>query len=380
MTYEAQTNKPRRPLVPSPSAPPERLTGGLGHVARVEEKPPGFMISPIGKIAGAVAGVMAEVGTINKGGYNTFHRYNYARMEDLLVALTPLIGKHGLAIFQNEIEIKTIENRIAVTYEFAIAHSSGEMWPEKPRFTGMCIARNSKGDYDDKALNKCHTQARKYFLLSLFQVPAGDFEEDMGDSDKGPSEANQRVQAPVPGPGKNVTEPLRQGATVTSTGGGGGGGSQEGVPHKIVLGPGAGADQWGSAFIRMIGKAKSVDEIKAWDTINNEVLQRLSENFPQVYAMLETAMQRRLDDLQAARDGLGPIAMPDPKADPQVSMNWVAEQLQQLKSYEAAEAFWNTIVAPREQDFDEVDWGMLMEEWKRAETRLAPEPPEAEPT
>ena len=33
-----------------------------------------------------------------------------------------------------------------VTYEFSVFHTSGEMWPETPRFTGMSIGRNTKGE------------------------------------------------------------------------------------------------------------------------------------------------------------------------------------------------------------------------------------------
>ena len=36
------------------------------------------------------------------------------------------------------------------------------------------------------------------------------------------------------------------------------------------------------------------------------------------------------------------------------------------------------IVAPREPNFDIVDWGMLMQEWKRLEQRLRPPTDEEE--
>ena len=64
--------------------------------------------------------------------------------------------------------------------------------------------------------------------------------------------------------------------------------------------------------------------------------------------------------------------MPDPKKDAQEAMNWVASQLQLLKSWEGAKAFWNQYVAPRDKEFEQLDWEMLMQEWKRTETRLAP--------
>jgi hypothetical protein len=70
--------------------------------------------------------------------------------------------------------------------------------------------------------------------------------------------------------------------------------------------------------------------------------------------------------------------MPSPKPDAQEAINWVAAQLQQLKSWEGAKAFWNQYVMPRESEFDVPDWEMLMEEWKRTELRLAPEDEVAE--
>jgi hypothetical protein len=375
---------PRRSLVPGPSS-----NQGIAAqaVAMREQKavlekatraaPPILPFQGVGNLAKAIASVMASVGTIEKGGYNSFHRYKYARMEDLLVALTPLMGKAGLAIFQNEIEIKQIETRVAVTYEFSIIHESGEMWPERPRFTGMAMARDSKGNWDDKAINKCHTSARKYFLLALFQVPSGDFD----DADPGPapqSDANQRQEkAPVPGPKDTAPESsardqvARQAAQASKKA------AEDGIPHKIVLGQGAGADQWASAFIKAIGKCASQDEIKQWDAANDQALQQMSQHYPDVYEAISAAVERRITDLEAAapvvKPGLGNgSGMPDPKPDAQEAMNWVASQLQQLKSWEGAKAFWNQYVMPREAEFDALDWEMLMQEWKRTELRLAP--------
>jgi hypothetical protein len=209
----------------------------------------------VGKLAGAIAGVMAQVGTIPKGGYNAYHKYHYARMEDLLQVLTPLMGQHGIAVFQNEIEIKTVESRIAITYEFMVTHTSNESI-QGLRQTGMCIARNSKGEYDDKAINKCHT-IRKYFLLSLFQVPSGDFE----DADEGPYTNQRQEKAPVPGPtpsglkeitpeakarasAKAMEEGIAPERTATDQAAGQARrasqkATEDGIPHKIILGQGA---------------------------------------------------------------------------------------------------------------------------------------------
>lgn len=381
------TYKPRRaPMVPGPntpsisqravalreetagrSAPPgatlesqkQALQAGLGG-------PPPLPVTGVGQLTKAVAGVTSHVGTIQKSGYNQFHKYKYPTMDDILVVVNPLMGQNGLMVLQNEVSRDILEgNRLAVGYEFTLYHESGEVTPPT-RGTGMCIARDSKGNWDDKAIAKCHTNARKYYLMALFQIPTGDI------PDNEPEDANQRPKT-VPGPGPKATPREQKPAKV-----------DESKPHRIILHQGAGADEWASAYLKVIGKAKSADEIREWDKANDKVLQNLSDNYSEVYNMLTVAVNRRLQDLgvsaptQAESEEASVEGMPDPKVDSQEAMNWVATQLQQFKSYEAGEAFWNRFVAPREEDFDTMDWEMLLQEWQRFETRFPQQdPPEA---
>ena len=126
-------------------------------------------------LVSAIAAVMGEIHTVAKRGFNKFHNYKYVTMGDLLQAVTPLLAKHGVVIFQSETGRAMFDedNVIAVQYAFTVAHTSGESWTGLTQ-TGVSTCRNSKGGWDDKSLNKCHTAARKYFLLSLFQIPTGD--------------------------------------------------------------------------------------------------------------------------------------------------------------------------------------------------------------
>src|SRR5258705_8647923 len=143
-------------------------------------------------LVAAIAAVMNEVHVVAKRGENEFHRYRYATMGDILKEITPLLGRHGIVIFQSEVSRAMFDddNVIAVEYAFTVAHASGETWPHVIKQTGVSTCRNSKGGWDDKSLNKCHTAARKYFLLALFQIPTG--EEDDADQDK-----NDRRSAPA---------------------------------------------------------------------------------------------------------------------------------------------------------------------------------------
>lgn len=137
---------------------------------------------------------MNEVHVVAKRGENEFHRYRYATMGDILKEITPLLGRRGIVIFQSEVGRAMFDddNVIAVEYAFTVAHVSGETWPHVLRQTGVSTCRNTKGGWDDKSLNKCHTAARKYFLLALFQIPTGD-EEDADQDDR------RRAPAQVPG-------------------------------------------------------------------------------------------------------------------------------------------------------------------------------------
>lgn len=349
---------PRAPL--PPDAPLYRVSG------------------PVGNLAKGISGVMTEVGTISKSGYNKFHGYAYATLQDLLYAVTPLMGKHGVCIIQNEVERTAAETRIMVTYEFSIFHTSGEMWPERPRFTGMAIGRNQKGEWDDKAINKCHSAARKYFLLSLFQVPSGDFD----DADEGPAQPAATKQQPsqterantpqqprinerprtVPGPATPDKQPRTNERPATKIW----------SPHKIGFTEGMTADKWAGEYLFAIKTAKSQQEITEWDGLNDATLQRLSDKYPEVYEQVRAAAEQRMEQLAPPLVvEVGPEnAMPDPAKDAQEAMNWVAQSLVDAPSYETAELFWNGMVAPREKEFDPADWELLMNEWRRAEIRL----------
>jgi hypothetical protein len=178
----------------------------MSEVATISPTP----VAPLAAtLVSAIAAVMSEIHTVAKRGENEFHRYRYATMGDILKEVTPLLGRHGIVIFQSETGRAMFDddNVIAVEYAFTVAHVSGETWPHALRQTGVSTCRNSKGGWDDKSLNKCHTAARKYFLLALFQIPTGD--ED--DADRSENNNNNRAlpaishHAPPPQRGRVTT-------------------------------------------------------------------------------------------------------------------------------------------------------------------------------
>lgn len=162
------------------------------------------------KIAGAVCGVMGKVNGIAKKGENKFHNYKFTEMTELLAALQPVLHEEGLIVVQSEIGRSVLDQKaLLVTYAFGLAHSSGETWPAHVVQTGMAALTNSKGGIDDKAYNKCHTAARKYFLLALFQIPTlpeGDKRLSDGDADADEDKPRENASEP-----RNQTRPLPAG-------------------------------------------------------------------------------------------------------------------------------------------------------------------------
>lgn len=221
----------------------------------------------IASIAKAVSSVMSEIGIVGKEGKNEFHRYAYAKMEDILQRLTPLMAKNGLVVFQTELDRSMFddERAIAVRYAFTICHSSGEVWPERPIQTGVSRCRDSKNNFDDKALNKAHTAARKYFLLALFQIPTGD-EGDEDDADRGTNDAPSRppIREPVPGPNK----------TPVPTG-----------PHEV---PAAGQSYagWARAFLDEVANVVDPKVAAQWAALNAASLRKQQVGAPEIFGKL----------------------------------------------------------------------------------------------
>src|SRR6267143_1706420 len=164
--------------------------------------------APAATLVSAIAAVMNEVHVVAKRGENEFHRHRYATMGDILKEITPLLGRHGIVIFQSETGRAMFDedNVIAIEYAFTVAHASGEIWPHAIKQTGVSTCRNSKGGWDDKSLNKCHTAARKYFLLALFQIPTGEeADADQGENER-PTKQIVRPTYVVPPPSRALKQ------------------------------------------------------------------------------------------------------------------------------------------------------------------------------
>lgn len=266
--------------------PAAREEQGGNEVAPAGEAQPPLPKTGCNELIAAIAGVMMEIKPVEKGGWNKFQSYAFARIQDLLVTITPLMGKHGIVVFQHEEGREMFDNgkAIAVRYRFTIVHKSGEVWFERPLQTGLSNCRNSKDGFDDKALNKCHTAARKYFLMSLFQIPTEDSEDadEEGGAPGGSKRPQGQPRRPAPSPSGKLP------------------------PHLLPVVEGEAPEAWAKRFTDFINKSESTAEIDKWYDVNVVVFDKLKRGgFMAVYEGLIDAMDARIakhDGPQPAKD------------------------------------------------------------------------------
>ncbi len=218
------------------------------------------------EITAAIAKVMGSVGYVQKKGENKFHGYKFAAIGDLLAKIQPAMVEAGLVITQSELAHELIAEGsvMTATYEFSLSHTSGAVWTDRPRHTGMAGARNSKGGFDDKALNKCHTAARKYFLLGLFQIPTGDVVDPDEEEDKAPAKNGNGHVDPLP--------PLQRP-------------KQE--DHK------AAAMKWVQTSEELIGRLSKIHDVRVWEDKNKDAIAKLKALDLDLYDRLMEAVQAR---------------------------------------------------------------------------------------
>src|SRR5215472_10118483 len=102
MSDTAIQEKPA-PLLDMPAGKPPALREHAPMVSGTHEEaraqlatlPAAIPELTVKKIAGAIAGVMNAVGIVSKQGFNEFHRYRYAAMQDILQKITPLLAEQG---------------------------------------------------------------------------------------------------------------------------------------------------------------------------------------------------------------------------------------------------------------------------------------------
>ena len=242
-------------------------------------------VTPFDKLAGAIASVMEEITPVEKHGENKFQNYKFPRMSDVLIVLTPLMSKHGIVIMQSEIERGFMDKGSAIyaTYNFTVFHKSGQVWPERQQQTGVSRTRDSKGGFDDKSLNKCHTQARKFFLMALFQIPTEDPDGDRRYQPK----ANQ-VREPINGGVKALTPEAKAHAAEEARAAG-----ITEAPHELANIKGETYLAWGERLMQQVLASKDPVEVDAWETANLRILDLMKTAKPDIYTNLKHSIKQQ---------------------------------------------------------------------------------------
>ena len=126
----------------------------------------------------AIAAIMAEVGSVGKN-----HKldagqtkYDYRSIDDVMVALQPLLAKHGVCACPNVRELKTEQVEIG-KYKTPMMHVVAVIEYNFYASDGSTIMASAIGeatDSADKAGNKAMASAYKYALTQVFAIPTSD--------------------------------------------------------------------------------------------------------------------------------------------------------------------------------------------------------------
>ena len=121
-------------------------------------------------ITKALHSAQSEFCAVPKGGRNAHHGYNYARLEDILGAVSPVLAKHDLSLISGTGNIQVLDGRkgnaVLANLSVRLLHTSGE-WIE----VDSC---GEGQDQTDKSVYKAITGARKYGIACLLNLTTSD--------------------------------------------------------------------------------------------------------------------------------------------------------------------------------------------------------------
>jgi hypothetical protein len=121
-------------------------------------------------LAGKIARITGHVGTIEKRGYNAFHKYNYVTEADLVGAVRQYLAAAGIIIVPDVIKTRLLrentENPITeVIIEYTVTDGTNSFTFKMP---------GHGADKGDKGVYKAITGSQKYALMKLFKIETGD--------------------------------------------------------------------------------------------------------------------------------------------------------------------------------------------------------------
>ena len=133
-----------------------------------------------GKIYGAIAAAMGEIGAITKSKRNAQQGFQYRGIDDVMNALYPVLSRHGLFIapevLEHTREERTTKNGGNLIY--SILKIRYTMYAEDGSSVSTVVVGEGM-DSADKSSNKAMSVGMKYAMFQLFCIPT----EEMIDPD-----------------------------------------------------------------------------------------------------------------------------------------------------------------------------------------------------
>lgn len=131
-----------------------------------------------------IARITGHVGTIQKRGYNAFHKYHYVTESDLVAAVRQYLAAAGIAIIPDVTKVRLrreqTENPITeVMINYTVTDG-------RESFTFRMPGHGA--DKGDKGVYKAITGSQKYALMKLFKI-------DTGDDPEGDTRTDERAAA-----------------------------------------------------------------------------------------------------------------------------------------------------------------------------------------
>lgn len=128
-----------------------------------------------------LSAVIQEMPVVQKAGDNKFQGYKYAREVDILIALKPLLCKHGLMLIPNPLDVSTTEvvgskGQKGFKVDVKIAYTIVNI--DNPEDKINLIWPGSGVDQQEKGLYKAYTGSMKYFLMKTFLVASDEDPEN----------------------------------------------------------------------------------------------------------------------------------------------------------------------------------------------------------
>jgi len=125
------------------------------------------------KIASALVGLQAEMGTVDKSATNPFFKSKYAPLPEVMQTAQPLLAKHKLAVL---LPLTNLNGQSAI--KTIIIHESGEIMEFDP--LPLILSKQ-----DAQGQGSAITYARRYAIMSVLGMVADD--DDDGNAASGQS-------------------------------------------------------------------------------------------------------------------------------------------------------------------------------------------------